>query len=61
MHIFNDIEEVRQITIAWKIFYNQQRPHEALGNQIVTIVDLDNYELIKEFLLRKTKCLTKSF
>ena len=31
-YIFRNIEEVREITERWRIDYNENRPHEALGN-----------------------------
>lgn len=32
MYIFESLEEVRIETEKWLGVYNQQRPHEALGN-----------------------------
>jgi putative transposase len=31
-HLFDDLEQVREITDTWLQRYNQERPHEALGN-----------------------------
>ena len=30
-HLFDDIEQVREITETWLTIYNQERPHKALG------------------------------
>ncbi len=32
-HLFTDLDQVRDITQQWIWNYNNQRPHEALGNQ----------------------------
>ncbi len=31
-YIFRNIEEVRELTERWRTDYNENRPHEALGN-----------------------------
>ncbi len=31
-HLFDDLEQVRQITWGWMQEYNEERPHESLGN-----------------------------
>ncbi len=31
-HLFDDLDQVREITADWLIKYNEQRPHESLGN-----------------------------
>ncbi|MBR4775027.1 MAG: integrase core domain-containing protein [Bacteroidales bacterium] len=31
-YIFRNIEEVRELTEKWRTDYNENRPHEALGN-----------------------------
>ena len=31
-YIFRNIEEVRELTEKWRKDYNENRPHEALGN-----------------------------
>ena len=30
-YVFADLEEVRDITEAWRVSYNEERPHDALG------------------------------
>ena len=32
MYIFNELKEVQEITDNWVIEYNEERPHESLGN-----------------------------
>jgi len=31
-HVFDDLDQVREITADWLRKYNEQRPHESLGN-----------------------------
>ena len=31
-HLFEDLEQVRDITDLWLQSYNEERPHESLGN-----------------------------
>jgi putative transposase len=31
-HIFSTLSEVREISWAWQISYNEERPHRSLGN-----------------------------
>ena len=31
LHLFRDLDEVREIVSQWMIQYNEQRPHDALG------------------------------
>ena len=31
-HIFHTLEQVREIAWAWRITYNEERPHQSLGN-----------------------------
>ena len=31
--LFRTINEAREVTEEWRTFYNNQRPHESLGNQ----------------------------
>jgi putative transposase len=36
LHLFNSLQEVREIAWEWMDDYNQQRPHEALNNMTPT-------------------------
>jgi putative transposase len=31
-YVFEDLEQVRDISDAWLRIYNEERPHEALGS-----------------------------
>jgi putative transposase len=31
-YIFHTLEQVREIAWAWRITYNEERPHQSLGN-----------------------------
>ena len=32
MYVFSRLSEVKNITEAWLIEYNEERPHESIGN-----------------------------
>ncbi len=32
LYIFKKLKEVQEITDSWVIEYNEERPHESLGN-----------------------------
>jgi putative transposase len=31
-HVFEDLDQVREITAGWIATYNERRPHESLGD-----------------------------
>jgi len=31
-HLFGNLTEVREISWAWRLSYNEERPHQSLGN-----------------------------
>ena len=31
-HLFSNLNQVREISWAWRLTYNEERPHESLGN-----------------------------
>src|SRR5690554_3926694 len=45
-YIFRNLSEVRELTEAWRNDYNEERPHEALGN-------MTPFEYREELIKRK--------
>ena len=31
-HLFSNLEQIRELSWGWMISYNEERPHESLGN-----------------------------
>ncbi|MFY7698001.1 MAG: integrase core domain-containing protein, partial [Legionella sp.] len=41
-YLFKNLQEVREITEQWLIQYNEERPHESLGNMTPNQYKLKN-------------------